>query len=124
MIKSLHTSMFQVRVVQQACPSNLTCSCAVIVQSGDDVIVLDRCNADKNGAVDVRLYLNDKISTGTRVVQYVDGGKYRVILPTSTYIDVYSVSAGSDFYLVGSVYSLAGDFEKTDGKILFLLITW
>ena len=56
----------------------MTCTCAVIVQSGDDVVVFDRCNPVTDGAVDVRLYLNDQLSENTQVMQFADGGKYRV----------------------------------------------
>ncbi|XP_035827995.1 uncharacterized protein LOC118477191 [Aplysia californica] len=111
-----HTSMpFEVRTLQQSCDSNQTCTCAVMVLSGNDVVVLDRCDGGAAGALDTRLYLNGDLTEDTRVIQFVDGGRYRIVLPTMTYIDVSLASLASDFYLEGVIHSSAKDFAQVDG---------
>ena len=52
-----------------------------MVRSQDDVIVIDRCSADEDSSsppLDVRLYLNGRLTPGTSIVRFMDGKKYRV----------------------------------------------
>ena len=95
----------QVDVVYQKCELTVeaSCNCAVAIQSGDDVIVIDRCyrerkvvplvkldganvrNAKPRHAVTTRmtvqLYINDKLTPATKVFQEADGKKYFVSSP-------------------------------------------
>jgi len=92
------TRLRQVNAVYQRCERDVlaTCNCAVMVRSGDDVLVIDRCvrrrhrmpppqagySDDRGPAMTVALYLNDQLTPGTRIHQLADGRKYivRVIL--------------------------------------------
>ena len=66
----------------RSCASRATCNCAVAVKAGDDVIVVDRCGAERGNRVDVPMtvtaYLNNELTTGTKVYQYKGGDEYRV----------------------------------------------
>lgn len=66
------------RTVQTSCSENKnwTCTCAILVQSEDDIIVADRCAG--NNITDIRLYVNGQLTPGTRVARFGDGSKYRV----------------------------------------------
>ena len=80
--------------VYQRCERDVlaTCNCGVMVRSGDDVLVIDRCrrqrhrlppplsgHSDERGPVmSVLLYLNGKLTPGTRIHQLADGRKYIV----------------------------------------------
>jgi len=80
--------------VYQRCERDVlaTCNCAVMVRSGDDVLVIDRCvrrrhrmpppseyfSDDHAPAMSVQLYVNDRLTPGTRVHQLADGRKYIV----------------------------------------------
>ena len=55
--------------------------CDITVKSYDDVIVIDRCGAAMNNdqlAIEVRMYVNDQLTPGTKVLQFDDGHEYRV----------------------------------------------
>ena len=84
----------QVHAIYQQCGHLMlaSCNCAVAVQSGDDVIVIDRCTRKRrpflhiDGTYDddpltvmsVDLYLNGELTEGTRVYEESDGKKYIV----------------------------------------------
>ena len=67
-----------------------SCNCAVAVQSGDDVIVIERCLRRKKwfrrisgseesvNRMRVDMYVNGNLTRGTRVLQEADGKKYNV----------------------------------------------
>ena len=79
--------MFQVHTFLRACGNFLngdaTCTCAMAVQSGDDVFVFDRCGAQRDstvtGAINVKAYINGVLTKGTRVLKFDSGNKYEVI---------------------------------------------
>ena len=74
-----------------------TCNCGVMVRSGDDVLVIDRCvrrrhrmppplagfSDDHGPIMSVVLYLNGKLTPGTRIHQLADGRKY-IVSPFTT----------------------------------------
>ena len=66
----------------RSCARRATCNCAVAVKAGDDVIVVDRCGAERGNRVDVPMtvtaYLNNELTSGTKVYQYKGGDEYRV----------------------------------------------
>jgi len=80
--------------VYQRCERDVlaTCNCAVMVRSGDDVLAIDRCvrrrhrmppprygySDDHAPFMSVRLYLNGRLTPGTRIHQLADGRKYIV----------------------------------------------
>ncbi|CAG5135635.1 unnamed protein product, partial [Candidula unifasciata] len=106
-----------VRLVQQPCSDNTnwTCACAVVVRSGDDIIAVDNC-ADSN-VTNVHLYLNRQLTPGTQVSRFGDGNagsKYRVALPSGTYIDV-RVSHRRNHLSTIIYASTADDFEASQG---------
>jgi len=84
----------QVNAVYQRCERDVlaTCNCAVMVRSGDDVLVIDRCvrqrqrmppplvgySDDYSPLMSVVLYLNGKLTPGTRIHQLANGHKYIV----------------------------------------------
>ena len=59
------------------------CTCAVSVKSGDDVIVIDRCGAKldaEHSVIEVKMYVTNQLTPGTKILQYDDGHEYRVCL--------------------------------------------
>ena len=84
----------QVNAVYQRCERDVlaTCNCAVMVRSGDDVLVIDRCIRRRHAmpppiygfsnehatVMSVVLYLNDKLTAGTRIHQLANGRQYIV----------------------------------------------
>ena len=76
----------QVHSYYRLCPNlfydDATCNCGAAVQSGDDVILIDRCGPTVNGqlvhAMTVTAYLNGKLTPGTKVYRYNNGESYRV----------------------------------------------
>ena len=84
----------QVHVIYQLCGHlvSASCNCAVAVQSGDDVIVIDRCVrkrkpftqldgtvvTDPLTVMSVNLFLNGQLTPGTHIYQDGDGKKYFV----------------------------------------------
>ena len=60
--------------------SDATCSCAVFVQSGDDVIVIDSCGprAEAVGTMTVTIFNNGPLTRGTRILSYNGRTKYKV----------------------------------------------
>ncbi|XP_074642559.1 uncharacterized protein LOC141899868 isoform X2 [Tubulanus polymorphus] len=119
-----HTNYpIQVNSFYRACGS-ATCNCAVAVQSGDDVIVLDRCD-DATVGVNlqrhflVKLYKNGNLSAGTRIKRFDGGLKYEIILPTgmivtasASYqrlINIWITPSSLDF---NNTEGLCGDFDS------------
>lgn len=87
--------MTQVHAIYQKCHPNLeaTCNCGVAVQSGDDVIVIDRCFRrqltvpalrsrlspdDPPSTMKIQLFLNGNLTPGTKIHEDADGKKYFV----------------------------------------------
>ena len=80
--------------VYQRCERDVlaTCNCGVMVRSGDDVLVIDRCARRRQRMppplqgfsdayapiMSVMLYLNGRLTPGTRVHQLANGHKYIV----------------------------------------------
>ncbi len=71
----------------QACSKNVSesCNCAAAIMSGDDVIVLNGCatkpkypKANNFKRMSVTLYLNGKLTPGTKIYKVGDGQKYSV----------------------------------------------
>ena len=91
-IMSLSCFYPQVHAIYQKCGTNITasCNCAVAVQSGDDVIVIDRCFRDVKPVkrldgefkditqMKVNIFLNGQLTPGTSVYQQADGKIYLV----------------------------------------------
>ena len=77
--------MFQVHSYFRQCnPNNAaTCTCAVAVQSGDDVFVIDRCGEVPGGPnsapITITPYITGgELTAGTLIYRYDGGTKYRV----------------------------------------------
>jgi hypothetical protein len=82
----------QVHSLHYRCTRNgaiASCNCGVLIQSGDDVISLTRCPTTNDEAVDdselqaerplqVFLYLNGELTTGTKFLTIEDGYEYQV----------------------------------------------
>jgi hypothetical protein len=50
---------------------------------GDDVIVIDRCGAEldaEHSVIEVKMYVTNQLTPGTKILQYDDGHEYRVCL--------------------------------------------
>ena len=74
---------FQVRTLQRNCNKKASCNCAVVVKSGDDVIKIDRCGAKKGGKKQPlvpKLYINDELTPGTRIISFNNGKKWKVYI--------------------------------------------
>ncbi|GFR90472.1 von Willebrand factor D and EGF domain-containing protein, partial [Elysia marginata] len=99
-----------VRAVQRDCtgnPSSTVCVCAVMVRSGDDVLVLDQCD----GLLETKLYLNEELTAGTRVLQFADGDFHRIVLPSGIYIDV--LTQPNDLKV--TIHGSSTEFEDAGG---------
>ena len=103
---SFSCGFLQVNAVYQRCERDVlaTCNCGVMVRSGDDVLVIDRCvrrrhrmpppldgfSDERAPVMSVLLYLNGKLTPGTRVHQLADGRKY--IVSSSTHHSTLNIS--------------------------------
>lgn len=85
--------LFQVHVLNQACGSrSRTCTCAAMVKSEDDVLVVDVCNkvGGSPGEQPVRLYRNGNLTEGTKIYQDNDGKLITVSLAVKvTIVSMY-----------------------------------
>ena len=87
-------TIVQVNAVYQRCERDVlaTCNCGVMVRSGDDVLVIDRCARRRQRMppplegfsdayapiMSVMLYLNGRLTPGTRIHQLANGHRYIV----------------------------------------------
>lgn len=65
------------------CLGHVACTCTVSIRSGNDVIIIDSCGerAKANGgSMQLEVYLNGQFTPGTKILQYNDGRKYKVIV--------------------------------------------
>lgn len=62
------------------CNGKASCNCAVAVQSGNDVIVIDKCGpkAGTKKALTIKVYRKDKLNPGTKIIQSAGGKQYEV----------------------------------------------
>ena len=131
----------------QACSPDVpaSCNCAVAVQSGDDVIVIDRCRRDRKTLrrllggrtkqftkMSVDVYLNGELTLGTHVYEEADGRKYVITLPHGTYVkvmvsadllNVWVVASPKDYALTSGLCgtndnSIYNDLELRNEKIM------
>ena len=79
------TLPYAVHTFQRRCFGNAACHCIIAIRSGDDVIVIviDSCGPDKTPAsripqIEVQLYLNGDLTSGTIIQQYSGGYAYKV----------------------------------------------
>ncbi|KAH9523928.1 hypothetical protein Btru_047521 [Bulinus truncatus] len=102
---------FEVRSLQAPChdQSSLTCSCCIMVRSGNDVLVIDNCAS--SNATDIRLYLNDNVIPRLRVTSFANGQMYRVSLPSGSEVEVI-VNQGN---LNAVIYGSQDDFNMVEG---------
>ena len=71
------------------CAAGVTCICTIAVQSGDDVLVLNKCQENEDpdgfslipGELTTQLYLNGELTPGT----------YIYSLPDETVVSIYVV---------------------------------
>lgn len=88
----IYSLCFQVHVFLTSCANILnfraTCTCAVAVQSGDDVIVFDRCGL-LFGPMNVMSYINGELTPGTNVYSFDNGASYRVCFFFSSDFNVF-----------------------------------
>ncbi|CAI9738780.1 Willebrand factor D and EGF domain-containing [Octopus vulgaris] len=114
-----HTTLpYAVHTFYRSCNNHASCNCAVAVQSGDDVIVIDRCGPTKKtkkGSTTITLYLNDELTEGTRIIQLYGGRKYMVYLPTGGKVIVQNSNSRSSHFLNVWFKASAADFEHTVG---------
>ncbi|KAH3730675.1 von Willebrand factor D and EGF domain-containing protein-like [Dreissena polymorpha] len=107
----IHTDYNQkIQIETKSCSNNgntPTCVCGVAVQAGGDVFVLNACD---NGLLDVRF-----VQCGDRILQNkvneISPNKYRVTLPSGTYVDIHIYGALMNVF----VYPSVADFKKTSG---------
>ncbi|GFN75653.1 von Willebrand factor d and egf domain-containing protein, partial [Plakobranchus ocellatus] len=106
------------------CNRNIAaCTCAVAVKVEDDVVLLDRCGAEKTNTptfkpLTVKIIRNGEINPGLRIHEYDQGNQYNVILPSGTTVivenDKRSIGEKPTFVNVW-ISASASDFGKTKG---------
>ena len=122
-----HTNLpYKVHVIYQKCGPRVpaSCNCAVAVQSGDDVIVIDRCFRDRKPfnrisgtynahvtKMSVDLYLNGDLTPGTTIFEESDGKKYFIYLPHGGYVKVMVSGSLLNVWVVAS----PKDLQRTSG---------
>lgn len=99
--------VWQVHAIYQKCRPNLlaSCNCGVAVQSGDDVIVIDRClrrqlrvpdfrsrwSSESGPAMVIQLFLNGDLTQGTKIHKDADGKKYLVSCHANTVLSLWFI---------------------------------
>ena len=85
--------ILQVHSLQVKCSRTVvgSCNCGMLVQSGDDVIRIDRC--PKRGwsnsgerPLQVFAFINGDLTEGTQIISVQDGLKYKVGLIFSIFV--------------------------------------
>lgn len=125
---------YKVHVIYQKCGPGVTasCNCGVAIQSGDDVIVIDRCyrrrqpfNRIMGNNLDpyftyltIDLYLNNDLTPGTTIFEEAEGKKYFVYLPhggtvkvmvSGDLLNVWIISSPKDKY---KTKGLCGTYDQ------------
>ena len=78
------TLPYAVHTFQRECNGypGATCNCAVAVRSGDDVIVVDRCGAEKtteiSDVLSFKAFVNGELTPGTEVTKLPGGSEFMV----------------------------------------------
>ena len=62
------------------CNKKAACNCAVVVKSGNDVILVDICGPSmgKSRRFSIKLFLVGRLTTGTEVISHGGGQTYEV----------------------------------------------
>ncbi|XP_013398006.1 mucin-17 [Lingula anatina] len=108
-----------------------TCNCGVGVKSGDDVIMIDRCQGLKTKRtkkskkskrskysrgttypVQVNIYKNGELTPGTRIFSTNRGQSYEIHMPHGTYV---TVQIHGSMYINIVVTPSASDFQRVEG---------
>ena len=106
-----------------------SCNCAVSIQSGDDVIVIDQCGPTKpltkqerdTKRQRVHLYLNGELTPGTQVRKLRGGKTYQVTLPNGIKVEVKKVKIKGNSFLDLHITGTATDREKVHGEYIATL---
>ncbi|XP_059165052.1 uncharacterized protein LOC131947771 [Physella acuta] len=115
------TLPYQVQVNYRSCSSSrmtATCNCITAVQSGDDVVVFNSCDARQNkqrpdaAAIDVQIFINGELTPGTKIKQLAGGQQYEVLLPTGT---VVAVMPSQFTFMNIFITASPSDFKETEG---------
>ncbi|XP_059159141.1 uncharacterized protein LOC131943151 [Physella acuta] len=110
-----HTTLpCEVHGYYRKCNTKAACNCAVSVKYGDDVILIDRCGStasDKPIPVEVKIFKNGMLTPGLRIIQQLEGRKFKITLPTGTEIKV----TVTNHFLNVWVQASALDFNNTEG---------
>ncbi|XP_061194923.1 uncharacterized protein LOC133203073 [Saccostrea echinata] len=92
-----HATMpYEVHILNQACTSrSRTCTCAAMVKSQDDVLVVDVCTKAQGSPLEspVKLYKNGDLAQGTKIYQDNDGNLIMVELPTAALVVIQRESS-------------------------------
>lgn len=74
--------VLQVRGWFQSCGRGGSCTCAVAVRSGDDVLIIDSCDRPDGSELplDTTLYKNGELTPGTVIVSENEGKVHKVSL--------------------------------------------
>ncbi|XP_059165060.1 uncharacterized protein LOC131947776 [Physella acuta] len=114
------TLPYQVQVNFGPCSASpvATCNCKTAIQSGDDVIVFNSCDAKQNrlrsnaAALNVQIIQNGELTPGTKIKQLGGGQQYDVLLPTGT---VVSVMPSMYTFMNIVITASPSDFNETEG---------
>ena len=126
---------YQVNTFYRSCRGTASCNCAVAVRVDDDVVVINKCPADRSvdqdgQPVEITLHRNNDLTPGFRVNQFNED-KYAVFLPNgdvvyaqvevrksvSSFINVWVVASGSAF---NNTEGLCGSFDENRDNDLTL----
>ncbi|CAD5118064.1 DgyrCDS6803 [Dimorphilus gyrociliatus] len=130
-----HTSLpFKIHAVYQRCSKTITatCNCAVLIQSADDVISIDRCSRlsenpvllhnhtivyETASVLTAKIYLRDNFTKETYIRSSMFGKRFEVYLPNGVTVNV---EAFSEEFL--NVWIIPGgyDFNNTRGLCGYL----
>ncbi|GAB1607640.1 hypothetical protein Ahia01_001047900 [Argonauta hians] len=109
---------YAVHTFYQSCASTVSCNCGVAVKSGDDVIVIDRCEStrrNRNQPILITLYNNGELTPGTRIYSLDGGNKFKVVLPTGAFVMVAKSEIASFGYINVWMQASPVDFKNTEG---------
>ncbi|XP_064612523.1 uncharacterized protein LOC135476426 [Liolophura sinensis] len=98
----------------QSCGGDGSCTCAVAVRSGDDVLVIDSCDRPDGSELplEATLYKNGELTPGTVITSDNEGRVHKVTLPSGTHI---VIEVTSRKYLNVWIRASPSDWSSTRG---------
>ncbi|XP_029649426.2 uncharacterized protein LOC115223143 [Octopus sinensis] len=115
------TLPYEIHSFYRNCNGRASCNCAVAIKSDDDVIVFDRCGASagavaKKSEILRKIYLNGELNPGTKILQFGEGRKYQVILPTGGVLTIQMVNRKKASKFINVWFKASAlDFQNTEG---------